>query len=179
MTIVQSVTFEVVQRQALTDDAEQSVLSLCFQAWDDEFALLWPTFADSTHVLAWLNGRVVSHALWVTRWLQPAHAAPLRTAYVEAVVTDAAYQGQGLGTAVMQRLQSVIVDFEIGGLSPARDSFYRRLGWEYWRGPLAVRTATGLLPTPDEELMILRLPGTPQLNLDAPISVEWREGEVW
>jgi hypothetical protein len=53
------------------------------------------------------------------------------------------------------------------------------LGWELWRGPLATRTDAGLVPTPDEEVMILRLARTPALSLDEPLSVEWRVGEVW
>jgi hypothetical protein len=56
---------------------------------------------------------------------------------------------------------------------------YARLGWEFWRGPLFIRRAGRLIPTPDEEVMILRLPKTPPLDLEAPLSVEWREGELW
>jgi hypothetical protein len=29
------------------------------------------------------------------------------------------------------------------------------------------------------KVMILRLPCTPPLDLDAPLSAEWREGELW
>jgi hypothetical protein len=28
-------------------------------------------------------------------------------------------------------------------------------------------------------VMILRLPRTPPLDLDAPLSIEWREGDLW
>ena len=31
----------------------------------------------------------------------------------------------------------------------------------------------------DEEMMFLRLPKTPNLDISLPISIEWREGEVW
>ena len=43
----------------------------------------------------------------------------------------------------------------------------------------AIRQDSGLLPTPDEEIMILPMPQTPPLDLDAPISAEWRVGELW
>jgi len=33
--------------------------------------------------------------------------------------------------------------------------------------------------TPDEEVMVLRLPGSPLLDLDASLAVDWRPGEVW
>jgi len=45
---------------------------------------------------------------------------------------------------------------------------------------LFIRTENGLLPSPaDEEVMILRLSKTPYLDLSAPLSAEWREGELW
>ena len=63
---------------------------------------------------------------------------------------------------------------------PARPSFYRRLGWEPWIGPLAIRSEQGLDPTPDDEcVLILRLPRTPDLDLTALLTAEWRPGEPW
>jgi len=53
------------------------------------------------------------------------------------------------------------------------------MGWQSWRGPLAIRTEAGLLATPGEAVMILRLPHTPPLALDGPLSAEWRIGELW
>lgn len=79
----------------------------------------------------------------------------------------------------MRALQAQILDFDLAALSPFDERWYARLGWETWRGPLSIRTATGLLPTPDEQVMTLRLPRTPALDLDAPLSAEWRELESW
>ena len=86
-------------------------------------------------------------------------------------------QGRGYASAIMRRLAAAIGDWSLGALSPSDASFYARLGWERWRGPLSIRTADGPLATPDEEVMILRLPATPPLDLDAPLSAEWRAGE--
>jgi len=74
-----------------------------------------------------------------------------------------------------------IQDYELAALSPFSVEYYERLGWERWRGPLFIRTKEGnLLPSlDDEEVMILRLPKTPVLDLSAPLSAEWREGELW
>jgi len=59
-------------------------------------------------------------------------------------------------------------------------AFYARLGWECWRGPLSVRVGARLVPTPDEEVMALRLPRTPTpLDLSLPLAVSWRLGDVW
>jgi len=79
-------------------------------------------------------------------------------------------------TQVPDRLSD---DFELAALSPAETTLYLWLGWTFWRGSLFIRQGDSLLPTPDEQVMILPLPGTPPLNLDGAISAEWREGEVW
>ena len=161
------------------------VHSLCNRAYQEDLGYLFSTFGDATHVLGFIGGRLISHAMWVTRWLQVGDGPLLRTAYVEMVATDPDYQRRGYATAVMHHLASAITDFDLGGLSPADTGLYSRLGWEFWRGPLSIRAADGLwheyhlLPTPEEQVMVLRLPKTPPLDLELPLSAEWREGEVW
>jgi aminoglycoside 2'-N-acetyltransferase I len=114
-----------------------------------------------------------------TRWLQPENLPLLRTAYVDAVATLPRYQGQGIGSAVMGHLASAISDYEIACLETERISFYTRLGWEAWRGPLAGRRGAELIPTPDQKgILILRLPRTPQLDLDSLLTIEY-QGRIW
>ena len=170
---------QVVKAEDLSAEDRASVLTLCSQAYEGDFEPFPRTFRGATHVLGRRAGRLVSHALWVTRWLQVDSLPPMRTAFVEAVATAEAYRGRGFATAVMQRLAASIGDFDLGALSPADYGLYLRLGWEQWRGPLSIRTVDGLLATPDDEVMILRLPRTPLLDLDAPLSAEWREGELF
>jgi aminoglycoside 2'-N-acetyltransferase I len=80
----------------------------------------------------------------------------------------------------MRHLAVHINEYELGALSPSYSGFYARLGWELWQGALFIRTAERLEPTPeDEEVMILRLPQTPALDLHASLSAEWRNGELW
>ena len=130
-------------------------------------------------MLAQEGRELVGHASWVTRPLQPEGLPPLPTAYVEAVATLPWRQGGGVGSAVMRRVAEEIVGYELGALSPARPGFYERLGWERWRGPTAIRLGDGLIPTPGEEVMVLRLPLTPPLDVEAPITADWRPGELW
>lgn len=177
--MAEHLTFEVLKRGDLSGQERSEILVLCSRAYSTDYEPFLQTFTGATHVLARQQGKLVSHALWVTRWLQPGTLPPLRTAYVEAVATEETYRGQGFATAVMQKLAAEVSDFELGGLSPAQYGLYARLGWELWRGPLFIRTTDGLLPTPDDEVMILSLPNTPVLDLDAPLSAEWREGELW
>ena len=55
-------------------------------------------------------------------------------------------------------------------------------GGRSWSVNLARRGAHsgGLTATPEERIMIMRLPDSPELDLDLPLSVEWRPGgELW
>jgi hypothetical protein len=118
--------------------------------------------------------------MFVERWLQRASGDLLRAAYGELVATRPDAQRQGHATALMRRLADEINAFDIGALSPTDEKIYARLGWETWRGPLLVRTGTSVVASGDEGLMILRLPRTPaDLELDEPLSIEWRPGEIW
>ena len=144
------------------------------------FGLWFDYLPGSTHVLGRLDGELVSHAAWVTRLLQPEGLPLLRTAYVEAVATAPEHQGRGYATAVLRALADRITDFDLGALSPSDAKFYARLGWESWRGPTLIRLPEGgLLDPTGEDVMILRLPATPALDLNARLTAEWRRGELW
>jgi hypothetical protein len=115
-----------------------------------------------------------------TRWLQPEGLGLLKTAYVDAVATSPECQGQGYGSAVMRALAAGLDDYEIACLETDGPSFYERLGWELWRGPLAGRGENGLVPTPDQTgVMVLRLARTPALDLDKGLSIEGDSGRIW
>lgn len=176
---MQDLEIKLVEMGALSPAEWAEVLALCNRAYEEDLEPLFETFEGGTHVLGSLSGSIVSHAMWVTRWLQPGDGPLLRTAYVEMVATDPPYQRRGFASLVMERLAEGIADFDLGGLSPAFPLMYARLGWEFWRGPLFIRRSDRLIPTPDEDVMILRLPKTPPLDLEAPLSVEWRAGELW
>ena len=157
------------------------ILALCERAYAEDLEAQFRSFVEPVHVVGVLDERVVSHAMWVTRWLAPANADPLRTAYVEAVATEPELQGRGHASLLMRRLIAEIQGFDLAALSPsdAGEGLYQRVGFEVWRGPLFIRTAHGLEATPDERVMVRRLPRTPRLDLDAALSAEWRDGEVW
>lgn len=178
----ENLRLEVLHADQLTPEQLAEIHALCnhaYAVYDVDLEPLFRTFTDTTHVLGWLGSAIVSHAMWVTRWLQPSTQVPLRTAYIEMVATEPEFQQRGFGTAVMRRLASAIYDFELGGLSPAEPMLYEKLGWVFWQGPLFIRRQAGLIPTPDCSVMILRLPKTPPLDLTLPLSAEWREGELW
>jgi aminoglycoside 2'-N-acetyltransferase I len=169
----------IVESHDLINSDRTAVIDLCSRAFEMDFAPLFNTFKEPTLVLAKLDSVLVSHALWVRRWLQADNGPLLRTAFVEAVATDPSLQGKGFATQVMQTLQAAIIDYDLAGLSTGIPNFYARLGWQNWRGPLFVRTEVGLLATPNDSVMVLSLPHTPPLDLDGSLSAEWRVGELW
>lgn len=170
----------IVHSSDLSPGDRRRIVELCNRAYEEDLTATFERLAGGTHVLGTVGGELVSHAMWVTRWLQIWKDPLLRTAYVELVATAADHRRRGYAAAVMRCLQQQILDYDIGALSPFSTAYYGRLGWELWRGPLLERRAGELIASPDdEEVMILRLPRTPALDLTAPLSVEWREGEVW
>lgn len=171
---------QVIHGKAISETLKKEIISLCNRAYEEDMESLLETFVDATHILGYFESVLVSHALWVTRYLQAGTDPIMRTAYVEAVATDSNYRNRGFAASVMKYLIGEIQDFELAALSPFSLEYYERLGWEFWLGPLFIRTNDTLLPSPDdEEVMIFRLPKTPTLDLNATLSAEWRTGELW
>jgi len=171
---------QIVRTGDLDDPRRNAILDLCRAAYREDLDRYLDNIGPGVHLLGRVGGTLVSHAMFVERWLQLHDGRLLRTAYVELVATAPNAERRGYASALMRRLADEIHAFDIGGLSPTGEQFYARLGWESWRGELLIRTGTNVVPSQDEGLMVLRLPRTPpDLSLDRPISIEWRPGEVW
>jgi aminoglycoside 2'-N-acetyltransferase I len=170
---------QVKKQKDLSGRELSEIVALCTQAFQRDYAPYLKSFEGSTHIFSRYRGRLVCHALWVTRWLQYADLPVFRTAYVEGMATEISFRYQGFASSVMRRLAEEIKDFDLCALSTSSMGFYSRLGWQQWQGPLFVRTPDGIKLVPNEVAMILVLPNTPPLDLASPLSVEWREGEIW
>ena len=173
---------------SLTDDEAHAIRALMVVAFHDDDdpdeafdEHDWQHALGGTHVVLDLDGEIVAHASVVERWLHVG-GLPLRTGYVEAVATAPERQGSGFGTIVMADVGEIIrAGFELGGLGTGAQHFYERLGWRVWAGPTFVRDADDGRATPDDDgfVMVLRTPSTPDLDETAPISCDWRPGDVW
>jgi len=107
----------------------------------------------------------------------------LRAAYVEGVATHPDYRQRGYGSALMRRLQDEITArrYELGALSPARAarSWYERLGWARWQGPLLI-DKDGLVWRTDEDcVMFYRTPCAGALDPRQALIGAWRPFELW
>jgi GNAT superfamily N-acetyltransferase len=163
----------------LSPELAQAVIRVCDAAYQTDTKPLFSQLGPGLHLLAFQGDKLVSHLMWVTRWLQPEGITPLRTAYVEMVATDPPMQRCGYASLLLGDFVRHVGEYELAALCPATESVYARLGWKFWRGPLAARREGHLIPTPEERVMLLPLPHTPALDWERPLSVEWREGEVW
>jgi aminoglycoside 2'-N-acetyltransferase I len=154
-------------------------------AWDDDSEDFtdedWDHAVGGVHFILEDARVIVAHASVVERELHT-NGHRLTTGYVEAVATSPVHQRRGHGSALMREVGDYIDQtFELGALGTGRTAFYERLGWVAWRGPTFVRTDSGLVRTKEEDgLILVRLtPMSPELDLGAPISCDWRPGDVW
>ena len=170
----------VVPSDGLTEDERAQMRALFAAAWAGRFSQEdWDRTFGGLHVLRRVDGELMAHGAVIERtlWLD---GAPLRVGYLEAVATRPANQGRGHGSAVVDALDAIVrEDYELGALSTGRRSFYERLGWLLWRGPLAVRTAEGDVPTVFERGAVLVLPTrrVPDPDLDATLVCDLRSGD--
>jgi len=141
----ESIMVTSARTEELNAETRASIIHVCRTAHqEDDFTHLFSYIpSGGIHVLAYREHEVVSHAVATTRWLQPEGLPLLRTAYIDAVATLPAYQNQGIGSTLMRHLATVLSDFEMACLQTERVSFYARVGWEVWRGPLDPRSKGG------------------------------------
>jgi aminoglycoside 2'-N-acetyltransferase I len=172
----------VVPSDGLTPNERVQMRALFDAIWEGGFSQEdWDHTFGGLHVLRRVDGELVAHGAVVERtlWLE---GEPLHVGYLEAVATSPEHQGHGHGSAVVEALDAIVQeDYELGGLSTGRRGFYERLGWLLWRGPLAVRTPEGDVPTVFERgaVLVLPTPRVPDPDLDATLVCDLRSGDDW
>ena len=176
-------------RRLRTDELSLSELrdlrALFDEAWwgDDAFDDDdWAHTIGGTHFVMEVDGTVRSHVSVVPRTLVTGGRS-FATGYVEAVATRERDRGRGYASELMRAATHHIDGrYELGALGTELFDFYARFGWERWRGPTSVRTDEGELATPEEDGFVMVHPtrATPAgLDVDAPISCDWRPGDAW
>ncbi|MGD9485812.1 GNAT family N-acetyltransferase [Streptomyces sp. TRM70308] len=165
-------------------DAEllDSARALLLDAFDGDFADAdWEHCLGGLHAFAHADGTLVGHGALVQRRLLHAGRA-LRTGYVEGVAVRAEFRRRGVAGAVMAELERVVgAAYELGALAASEDGlpFYTARGWLPWRGPTHALTPHGTERTAEEDGAVLVLPGPAPLSLDAPLTCDWRDGDLW
>jgi len=167
---------------AASVDLLAEIRQLLDAAFDGDFSDGdWEHTLGGWHIVATDDHVVVAHAAVVERRFHVADRA-WGTGYLEGVTTEPRRHGEGLGSQVMAEATSLVRErFELGALSTGRHRFYKRLGWERWRGPTFVRGDDGLIRTEDEDdgVMVLRAGPSCDIELTSPIACEARRGDDW
>ena len=176
------VALHTAPTDALAPSVLRNVRLLLDTAFDGDFTDDdWTHTIGGVHVWVADSDRVLSHGALVDRTLIGA-GTRLNVGYVEAVATAAAYRRQGYGSRVMKQIGELIHKrYPLGALSTGTHAFYQALGWKRWRGPTFVDSPDGRVRTPgdDGDVMILRTPQSPRLDLDGEVVCDWRVGDVW
>ena len=168
-----------IPSKAMKRSEVDEVITLCSYVFQLDCSYFMNLYATRVHVLGYVDGLLVTHALWLNRSLQVGDGPWLNSAYVEGVATHIEYQGLGFGSALMRHLQTEIAGYDLGALSPDVPEWYTKLGWERWRGPLRVLHGDQTRPTPSEHVLVYRTPHSPALDLNAPLTAPWRPSSQW
>lgn len=172
----------ILRSDDLSADLLGQVRELALRAFGARFSPDdWAHALGGWHVVVAANGALAAHVAVVPRELLVA-GVPMKAGYVEAVATDPACQHQGYGSLVMGEVGALLLrEFEMGALSTALHGFYERLGWERWRGPTFVRRGSADVRTPDkdDEVMVLRLPRSAEVDVTEGLSCPPRTGGDW
>jgi aminoglycoside 2'-N-acetyltransferase I len=141
----------------------------------------WEHALGGVHALVWEGGELIGHGSVIQRRLLHGGRA-LRAGYVEGVGVRADRRRRGHGAALMKALERVVRGaYDVGalGATEAAGRFYTALGWEVWRGPTSALTPTGVVRTEDEDGSIYVLQVAEPLNLEAELTCDWRDGDLW
>ncbi len=141
----------------------------------------WEHCLGGLHALLAEDGVLVGHAALVQRRLLHRGRA-LRAGYVEGVAVHPDRRRRGhAGTLVAALERVVAAAYDLGALSASDDAvaLYAGRGWRCWRGPTSVLAPSGVTPTPDDDGGVFVLPGAVPLDLDAALTCDWRDGDVW
>lgn len=162
----------------LTGEELGAVRALMDAAFDDYTDHDWSHGLGGMHALVVDGDDVLAHGSVVMRRLLVDRRS-LRCGYVEGVATAPAHRRQGHASTVMVALEGLAPAYDLLALSSSQagQAFYRGRGWQDWRGPSSVMTPGGTEATSDEDGSIMVLGD--DLDLEASITCDWREGDVW
>jgi aminoglycoside 2'-N-acetyltransferase I len=139
----------------------------------------WEHGLGGQHGLVRVSGVLVAHGALVQRRVLVGGRS-LRAGYVEAVAVHPDHRRQGHAATVMAALEELAPAYDLLALSASEAGvpLYEARGWQPWRGPTSVLGPNGPEPTPDDDGSVYVLGGQ-DVDRDAPIACDWREGDVW
>jgi aminoglycoside 2'-N-acetyltransferase I len=172
----EELTLIMKKNRDLSEEELENIITLCSNAFNEDFRPYMKEFTGGTHLLGYYEGTLVSHLLWLSRWVRIENIPLLKTAFLDAVAVDEKYRKRGFASSTMTRFADEITDYDIAALTTESPDFYKRLGWQAWQGSVSFRRVDDrVINLTDSKLMVLSLPRTPVLDLNEPLTVEWKE----
>lgn len=175
-------TARLVHTSDLDAETLHNARQMLLEAYAGDFTDAdWEHALGGMHAIVVHRGSLIAHAAVIQRRLLYRDLA-LRCGYVEAVAVQEDWRGKGLGNAVLDAAEQVIRGaYQLGALSAsgAGERLYRPRGWLDWEGPTSVLAPSGILPTPDDDGSVFALPVAVDLDPQAPLVCDWRDGDVW
>ena len=166
----------VKKNHDLSPEELENVITLCSNAFNEDFRPYMKDFAGGIHILGCYENRLVSQVLWLNRWVRIENTPLLRTAFLDALAVDEKFRKRGIASSMMTRLVEEITDYDIAVLTTDSIDFYKRIGWQAWQGPVSFQRVDGrITPLNNQTFMVLSLPKTPALDVNLPLTVEWHE----
>lgn len=172
-------------RLAHTGELDIATLTSIRQLLDTVFAgsfsdADWENSLGGVHAMAYDGETLVGHAALVQRRFL-LDGQVLRTGYVEAVGVREDRRRRGIAGTLMTPLEKLLGGYDLGALSSARMavSLYTGRGWVAWEGPTYVLSPSGILRTADDDGSVYVFSGELKLDMTAPLTCDWRDGDVW
>ena len=165
----------------LTSEELRAIRALLDEAFGGEFTDDdWEHALGGTHVVVLEDDAVIAHGSLVMRRLLHGGRS-LRAGYVEAVAVRPDRRRAGHAGTVLAALEALAPAYDLLALSSSEDgvAFYTSRGWQRWRGPTSVLAPSGIEPTPEDDDSVYVRPGPTVLDLDGPLTCDWRPGDVW
>lgn len=175
-------TARLVHTSDLDSESLHNAHQLLVEAYAGEFTEAdWDHTLGGMHAIIAHRGTLIAHAAVVQRRLLHRGVA-VRCGYVEGVAVQEDWRGQGLGNAVLDAVEQVIRGaYPMGALSAsgAGARLYRPRGWLCWRGPTSVLSPAGVVRTAEDDGSVFVLPVGVDVDPDAELICDWRDGDAW
>lgn len=175
-------TARLIHTADLDVETRESARQMVIDAYEGTFSAAdWEHSLGGMHALICRHGSIIAHGAVVQRRLIYRGTA-LRCGYVEAVAVREDCRGQGLATAVLDAVEQVLRGaYQLGALSSSEAGrpIYTARGWLPWKGATSVLAPAGLSRTPEDDQSLFVLPISVDVDPEAEITCDWRDGDVW
>ena len=157
------------------------IKNLLNDAYEGDFSEQdWQHTFGGARFVGTIDDQIVAHAAVVPRAVL-INDLPMTIGYLEGVAVSAMFQGQRLGSQLLQHVSDFCKsNYEISMLSTDEFDFYGKFGWQRFKGTSGVMQDSVKNLTPEEDDGIMYLAGKSTKSIEISTAYcDWREGDCW